>query len=202
MGGVGSGSWYRYDKKTTLEEVKRVDVRHLKKIGVIGKSRAGKLSWSVNGRPSGAISYEATPEYIDLSFNYRRGPSEDWQPVEQRVYYARTECNYGGIRYWLLCPHCKKRVGILCAADKLFLCRHCYQIPYESQQQGRFDRVITQKHKLGHFIFDDYQGGRGWKKKKGMHWKTFEKLHARYRRLEYQSLIQTEVLLEKLHKRF
>jgi len=31
MGGRGSGSWYRWDKKTCIEETKRIDIRHLKK---------------------------------------------------------------------------------------------------------------------------------------------------------------------------
>ena len=29
MGGVGSGNWYRFDKKTTTGECQSIDVRHL-----------------------------------------------------------------------------------------------------------------------------------------------------------------------------
>ena len=27
MGGPGSGGWYRWDKRTTTEEIKRIDIR-------------------------------------------------------------------------------------------------------------------------------------------------------------------------------
>jgi hypothetical protein len=46
------------------------------------------------------------------------------------------------------------------------------------------DRVINQKHALGQRIFEDYSNGRGYIKRKGLHWATFEKLHARYQALE------------------
>ena len=35
MGGFGSGRWYRYNKKTTTDDVKRIDVRFLRKIGCL-----------------------------------------------------------------------------------------------------------------------------------------------------------------------
>lgn len=46
MGGRGSGTWYRWDKKTTCEEVKRVDIRYLQKQGYLKTARFGTLSWS------------------------------------------------------------------------------------------------------------------------------------------------------------
>lgn len=30
MGGKGSGNWYRWDKKTTIEEVRRIDRANIK----------------------------------------------------------------------------------------------------------------------------------------------------------------------------
>ncbi|WXG55377.1 MAG: hypothetical protein ROD09_11150 [Candidatus Sedimenticola sp. (ex Thyasira tokunagai)] len=46
MGGLGSGNWYRWDKKTTAEEVHRVDIRYLKKQGYLTPGYMGWLSWS------------------------------------------------------------------------------------------------------------------------------------------------------------
>jgi hypothetical protein len=48
------------------------------------------------------------------------------------------------------------------------------------------NNVISQKHKLGERIFEHYDCGEGWGKKKGLHWKTFNRLHARYQALENQ----------------
>jgi hypothetical protein len=38
--------------------------------------------------------------------------------------------------------------------------------------KGRIDRLISQKHKLGVRIFEHYDYGEGWGKKKGMHWSS------------------------------
>ncbi|MBL4868725.1 MAG: hypothetical protein JKY67_20370 [Pseudomonadales bacterium] len=49
--------------------------------------------------------------------------------------------------------------------------------------QGRVDKLINQKHKLGYRIFEDYDGS-GWRKKKGMHQKTFDAHLKKYWQLE------------------
>ena len=56
--------------------------------------------------------------------------------------------------------------------------------PYASQMLGDLDRLVDQKHKLGKRIFEHYEYGDGWMKKKGMHWKTFHRHHDRYLRLD------------------
>jgi len=48
------------------------------------------------------------------------------------------------------------------------------------------DRIITRKHALGERIFEFYECGEGYGKKKGMHWRTFDRLHAEYQQLESQ----------------
>jgi len=97
--------------------------------------------------------------------------------------FSRTACNYGGERLWFLCPHCGKRVAVLYGVDARFLCRHCYNLPYASQGKGKLDRLIDQKHKLGDRIFEDYDGY-GWRRRKGMHKRTFDRLYEQYWRLD------------------
>jgi hypothetical protein len=41
--------------------------------------------------------------------------------------------------------------------------------------------------------------GRGWKKPKGMHWRTFERLTAKHNALEQESLAGMEMMLQKLN---
>tara|TARA_R110002167_G_scaffold103839_1_gene268244 strand:- start:2054 stop:2650 length:597 start_codon:yes stop_codon:yes gene_type:complete len=186
MGGSGSGNRYRWNKQTTLDDVKRIDIRYMKKRGMLKAGwGGGSLSWTRGGEPSGNINYRCYDGHLQLSFRYREHGG-NWQLMEQRIPFDRTPCHYGGERLWFLCPRCNKRVGILCCDGPKFLCRHCYQLPYASQQQGRMDRLIDQKHKLGERIFEYYDHGDGWGKKKGMHWKTFHRLHAHYQALERQ----------------
>ncbi len=188
MGGFGSGGWYRWNKATTIEEVKRIDIRFLKRRGWLTNNpntwKSGHLTWTCGGRDSGFINFSSYHDRVELNYRYREGGNE-WQPVKQTVYLESTPCHYGGSRKWFLCPLCNRRVGVLCGAGKLFLCRHCYQLPYSSQRESGLDRLISQKHKLGYRIFEDYDGD-GWRKKKGMHQTTFGRLLKKYWLLEEQ----------------
>jgi hypothetical protein len=183
MGGQGSGSYYRWGKKTTTFEIKRIDIRYMTKHGLLKPNYQGQLKWTSRGKPSGDIRYSCYTDSLKLDYRYMVNGG-DWQPVVQCITFDRTSCNYGGYRLWFLCPRCSKRVAILYGAEKLFLCRHCYQIPYASQNQGYMDNLIDKKHALGKRIFEHYECGDGWGKKKGMHWKTFKVLHRQYNSLE------------------
>jgi hypothetical protein len=113
MGGMGSGNWYRWDKKTTTEEVHRVDIRYLRKQGLLGWPGAtGSLSWSRGGEQTGSISYCVEQDALVLMYRHR-SYGEEWQDVEERVRFSRTPCHYGGERIWFLCPRCGLRVAVL-----------------------------------------------------------------------------------------
>lgn len=186
MGGRGSGGWYRWNKQTTIEETKRIDIRYMKKAGLLKPGFGGSLSWNRAGEPCGDIRYICFDNYLQLNFRFRYGTDVDWQPVEQKIHFDRSRCNYGGERLWFLCPNCNRRVALLCSDGPLFLCRHCYQLPYGSQNEGEMDRLIRRKNKLGERIFAFYECGEGWGKKKGMHWKTYKRLLAQYDQLDEQ----------------
>lgn len=183
MGGIGSGN--RWSKQTTVEEARRIDIRYMKKQGMLVAGRGGSFNWKCGGDPGGNVSFQCHHDYLQLDYCYRVYGG-DWQPIEQCIYFDRTPCNYGGERLWFLCPRCSRRVGLLCCDGPLFLCRQCYQLPYASQHESCIDRLIRQKHKLGKRLFEHYEDGEGWGKKKGMHWKTYHRLHARYEVMERQ----------------
>lgn len=185
MGGRGSGNWHRWNTKTTLEQTRRIDIRYMKKRGLLKPGYGGSLSWSCNGEPDGDIRYQCFEQWLQLSFRSRFN-GEEWESIKQTIWFDRTPCNYGGERLWFLCPRCDRRVGVLSGHGTLFLCRHCYQLSYRSQQEGRIERLISQKHKLGKRLFEHYEHGEGWGKKKGMHWNTYQRLYARYQALERQ----------------
>ena len=187
MGGKGSGTWYRWDTQTTIEQIRRIDIRLLKARGSLVKHpnqvSVGNLSWSRGGEPSGYINFRCYFDRLELSYRYREGDG-NWVPTDQTIHLEHTPCHFGGDRAWFTCPRCQRRVGILCGAGVLFLCRHCYRLPYRSQMEGKIDRLITRKHELGEKIFEHYENGEGYGKKKGMHWKTYNRLAAKYHHLE------------------
>ena len=82
MGGIGSGGHYRWNKKTTIESVKRIDIRYMRKQGYLKPFTRGKLYWNCNGEPSGDINFTAYPEYLLLDFRFKQSGDTEWQPIQ------------------------------------------------------------------------------------------------------------------------
>lgn len=184
MGGLGSGRYYRGSGRLTTEETKRIDIRYLKKQNMLRPNRTGSLSWSCGGEPTGNINYTMLVDSMILKFRWQHYGSEDWQAVEQTIWFDRTRCNYGGERKWFLCPRCNKRVAILYGADVKFYCRHCYQLPYTSQGEDYVDRMQRRADKINLKLDPDDLEGDFYYKPKGMHQKTFNRLIAENNRLQ------------------
>lgn len=184
MGGPRSGNWYRWDKKSLTMEQKQIDIRWLKKQNYLQPGTSGSLSWSCNGESSGYINYVMEQDKMILQYRYRiRG--EEWSDVEETVKFDRTPCNFGGDRKWFLCPRCFKRIAILYGAGKYFLCRHCYDLTYDSCNTNSIQRIFDKATKL-----KEQLGGRAGMaypipdKPKGMHWKTYYRIRKEILRLE------------------
>lgn len=116
--------------------------------------------------------------------------NNDWENMEYPVYLENTVCHLGGQRVWFRCPAqgCGKRVAIL-YGGKVFACRHCHQLAYESTREKRDDRAIRKADRIREKL--------GWEagilnpngfKPKGMHWKTFHRLQINHDVLVNQSL--------------
>jgi hypothetical protein len=179
MGGSGSGNYYRGSSRTTCEGSKRIDIRYLKKRGWLNRYSAGSLSWSRGGEPTGNIRFIIQAGTMTLNFKCRQFSDDEWESIEQTIRFDQTTCNYGGYRHWFLCLNCSARVAILYGADALFLCRHCYRLPYASQGEGYLDRMSRKVRKLGDRLDTEQLGGierDGYFKPKHMHWKTFHRL--------------------------
>ena len=176
MGGYGSGSWWRYGSKATTESQHRIDIRWLKKHGYLHPDSFGSLSWSRRGEQTGSIRYRMEEDRMIL--NYRHRPREgEWEDVEQAITFNRTSCNYGGHRTWFLCPRCWKRVAVLYGAGKYFFCRHCYNLTYGCQQEGRSDRLMRKARKIRERLgASDNLSESILFKPKNMHQKTFDRL--------------------------
>ena len=85
--------------------------------------------------------------YVELIYtntNYQSGEETD---MRYKVPLVITPCNYGGRRYWFLCPlsshemPCKKRVAVMYGVGKWFGCRHCANVAYRAQFEGGDLRV-------------------------------------------------------------
>ena len=199
MGGYGSGRWYRGNTKTTIDAVHCIDVRYMHRQGYLQPGSWGILVGQQGSQHTGWIQVATAGDHLVLHYRYRAHGGA-WEPVEETVWLDWTPCHYGGRRPWFRCPHCQRRVGVLCGAGKWFLCRHCHRLPYASQQQSYHDRMTDQAWKIrtrlgvGGSLFEPLGP---WYKPKGMHWRTFAKLTAREEHYYRASLSVLRAWLEK-----
>jgi hypothetical protein len=71
------------------------------------------------------------------------------QPIPQGIQVSWTRCHYGGVRPWLHCSYCERRVMRLFKGLGGYCCRVCYGSPiYESQRRSAKARAYLQAYRL------------------------------------------------------
>jgi len=123
-------------------------------------------------------------EYSSVILTYRHQRNGgDWTDKSYPVRLDWFSCNLGGEHPWFLCPAqgCGRRVAILYVGG-IFACRQCHQLAYPSQRETYDDRAARRADTIREKL--DWEpgilNGRGWKKPKGMHWSTYERLSAEH----------------------
>jgi len=208
LGGEGSGNWYRFDKKTTTDECPSVDVRYLYRKGLLKPGGRFSLRWSRAGRETGSIQGtvqgSGRPERVMLYYRHRSRTTDEWEGVHEPVSLEWTACNFGGERPWFVCPGagCGRRVALLYGLGKYFLCRHCYDLVYESQRDNAMNRALhkaqSNREKLGGSanMMEPFP-----EKPKGLHWSTYERLWWEHHEVEMEQLAGMREWLDKLEKK-
>ena len=177
MGGVGSGRHWQPGANTT-DDYRSLDIRWLKREGLLEPGISRRITWSSGGEVTGLISILSEPGHVILDYRHRYRGGE-WQPQLYPVHLDTTPCHMGGERLWFLCPArgCSRRVAIL-YGGAIFACRQCHQLIYPSQREPNRHRAIRRaeriREKLG-WPPGIIEGG-DWGKPKGMHWRTYERL--------------------------
>ncbi|MEQ8608374.1 MAG: hypothetical protein RIB49_15970 [Rhodospirillales bacterium] len=114
----------------------------------------------------------ADPSNAWMRLHYKRNEtSEDY-----KVRLTTTRPNYGGQRWWFICPAKGIRTAKLYLANggDWFASRQAYGMAYRSQNECIEDRMASRAHRLRRKL-----GGRAGfdepfpEKPKGMHWKTY-----------------------------
>lgn len=177
MRGAGTGTWYRWDTKDTTESQHRIDIRYLRKNGLLEPGSSGDLSWTRGGEETGRINYQVLDGGLLLTYRVRSHDG-DWEPVEESVALTWTPCNFGGQRPWFICPivGCGRRVAVLYGAGRYFGCRHCYDLTYQSRLEGIYERALRKKQRIMERLCGDPYKDFCLDKPKHMHWKTYNRL--------------------------
>ena len=97
---------------------------------------------------------------------------------------AKTACNYGGYRFWWICPRCGRLATVL-YCEVYFTCRHCISAKYDTQLMQPVDKLFKRIEAIRKRL--KWQRGMihgEGEKPKGMHYRTFNELVNEHRQLE------------------
>jgi len=208
MGGAGSDNWYRFDKKTTTDECHSVDVRYLHREGLLKLERWFTFRWSQAGRETGSIRIAVEgndgPERVRLLYRHRIGPGDDWEDVQESVSLDWSACNFGGERPWFICPgaECGRRIAVLYGPERYILCRHCYDLVYESQRENGMTRALRRAQAIRERLGGSANMTKPFPEKpKGMHWKMYERLWWEHHEAEMEQLAGMREWLDRLESK-
>ncbi|MDP9481175.1 MAG: hypothetical protein M3R38_36840 [Actinomycetota bacterium] len=210
MGGSGSGNRHRFDKKATTGEAQSLDVRYLHREGLLKPWLSFSLQWSRAGRETGSIGgmVEGTPgdlpERVVLSYCHRSGAGGKSEDIKESVPLEWTPCNFGGERPWFICPGagCGRRVAVLYGPGRYFLCRHCYDLRYESQRENGTHRALRRAQKIREGLGGSANMTEPFPERpKGMHRRTYERLWWEHHQAETEQLAGMRAWLDGLERK-
>ena len=180
MGGRGSGLRPSYSGKDTAEDSLPLDIRRLKRSGVLAPGRSFSWQWTVNDQVRASIRVSVEAWQVELIYSYTPtgGAAET---IRQAVMLEVTPCTLGGTRQWFRCPTCFRRVAVLYGRGRLFACRLCKGLAYASQSEADDDRAARRADRIRKRLGwpPGFLNGPGLKPK-GMHWRTYERLLAQH----------------------
>lgn len=126
MGGIGSTRWNYQPTRTRVESCLTIGTPRGRVQDVQGSWYWQRSRWLFHYRLTLA------DRLLHLSFNHGL-------QVKQSIKLDSTPLNFGGVRWWFICPNCSRRVAHLHLPSRAFYfrCRHCYNLTYESAQTSR-----------------------------------------------------------------
>jgi hypothetical protein len=143
MGGYGSGR--RIRRKTTVEESRELDIAKFPVAEFAYQSSWPRVvTWRNHmDEVTATIGYTCEPLGSDsaiLRFKYSVTRAGEKIQIDEPIQVVTTKPNFGGVRWWFICPltvngiACQRRVRklYLASGGRYFGCRICYNLTYES----------------------------------------------------------------------
>jgi hypothetical protein len=153
MGGTGSGAhyyhWWRASKKAVVEHCWQLDAVRFTREGVLraGVWSTGSWCWwraAERTEKEASVSYEVDtttePPWLRLCYDIKA----TGDALDYRIGLVATRPQFGGLRWWFICPlavngqGCGRRVRklYLPPGGRYFGCRHCHDLTYTSCQES------------------------------------------------------------------
>ena len=105
---------------------------------------------------------------------------------------GNTRPNYGGQRWWMVCPAWHLRVGklYLPSGGRIFACRRAYGLVYQSQREPAHERALTKAQNIRTKLGGSASLAEPFPEKpKGMWWRTYDRLRREAEEAELRSWI-------------
>jgi hypothetical protein len=136
------GRWYG-DKKGVVEDYLQISIADLRKWGYLNSYKHGSLVWTRNdtgneSRISVTTNLLTTAMYMQLSYAMTNNFTGEKETFDYKIPITTTTPNYGGERFWFVCPlykdgvQCGRRVAKL-YGGRWFGCRHCHDLSYATR---------------------------------------------------------------------
>lgn len=203
MGGYNSG---RRGGRPTIEDGLTISLPMMMARGWVrvGEAGSGTQRWSRRGETIAEIGHSfdmRDPDDAWLKLSYRWTPhGETARVVEQRVALTYTSPNYGGRRWWMLCPFAGQRVAKLHlpSGGGKFACREAWRLGYRSQRVASRDRPFEKLFRLQEKLGCTPGWEAGLIRPKGMWGRTYERHWSRYWELDRECGVEMAGVLGRL----
>jgi hypothetical protein len=144
--------------KTAVEDTKTISMQFLKKHKYLQSgSRDGQITWTRSGmwgehKSSVGIHVVIMDTmYLRIYYTQTDNHTQEKRDFDYKVQIITTPCNYGGVRYWFVCPlsnkttgaPCNRRIGTLYKDGDWFGCRHCWNLTYEARNKNRRNKYYA-----------------------------------------------------------
>jgi hypothetical protein len=143
--------------KTQADDIKKITTSFLKKHEYFKGWRSGTITWTSSGwggEHKSSVGIEVSTingeSYLRIHYTQTDRDTQEKKDFNYKIPLTTTPCNYGGNRYWFICPwykngkYCGRRVGTLYKDGDYFACRHCYELTYSSRNQsGRYRGFVS-----------------------------------------------------------
>ena len=177
---VGNHCSGRKALRNCTDEYCSIKIGDWNRRGLLAPGQQFNWQWLRKGQPVGNIYITTEVEQIRVTYAYH-DKNKQLQSQDYPIKLQTTNMARGGIRYWLTCPACERRMTLLYFGGQYFACRICYRLNYRSQRatfaDKHFGRLNKLRKKLG------WQLGLGnavGKKPFKMAWKTFDRIMNQY----------------------
>lgn len=133
---------YSYSGRLVADSQSTISIYWLKKKEMLCGFCNQEIIWSNQWGKTGSIGIQIKiseeEKFARLNYTITRRSSGEKNDFDYNVLIVTTPCNFGGKRYWFICPAsgCGRRVAKLYQGQDIFACRHCYNLTYTSRNEN------------------------------------------------------------------